>query len=532
MAFTPEMLAMRKRLRDEFPLYAKAALKVRSKDAEIVPFVLNEAQRRLCALIDRQVAETGQVRIVILKGRQMGLSTAVGGRLFSRVSQREAKKAMVVTHHSDSTRALFEMTKRFYDECPDFLRPETRYNNKRELTFHGLNSSYVVATAGGDSIGRGEMLTHLHLSEVGFWPKSNGSDIFNGLVQAVPNTPDTEIYVESTAQGMSGLFYDLWTRACKGRGHKDWNGYDPIFLPWPISDEYREQVPVDFERTHEEARLAQEHGLDNEQLMFRRIKIGTVGHDKFRQEFPLTADEAFLTSGRPVFHPESLLELRKEHLREPLDRLTMLEGGQWESHPTWGELHVYHEHDPAETYTLGADVGLGVKRDWSVCQVLDSKRRQVAVWRGQAPPYRFAEILCSLGRKYNEGLIVPESNGPGMGLCDRLYRDLEYWNIWKDMVVDKTTEDHTERLGYQSNVKSKPLIIDGLRSVLHPGGIQIHDEATFQELQTYIVTLAGKMEAEPGTHDDTVIALALANHALVEAFDPITNDPSWFVTYD
>ena len=201
---------IRKRLYDDFEFYSKSALKIRTKDGDIQPLKLKPAQVILQDAVDNQMATEGKVRIIILKARQQGLSTHVGGYLYFSVSQRKACKAMVVTHHSDSTRALFDMTKRYHDNCPELLKPHTKYSSRRELTFDVLDSSFVVATAGGESIGRGETLTHVHASELAFWQKSTAAENWNGMTQAVPNKKGTAIFVESTANGVSGIFYDLW----------------------------------------------------------------------------------------------------------------------------------------------------------------------------------------------------------------------------------------------------------------------------------------------------------------------------------
>jgi hypothetical protein len=161
----------------------------------------------------------------------------------------------------------------------------------------------MVATAGGDGIARGETVTHVHLSEVAFWPTATAADNLNALLQAIPNTRDTEVYVESTANGMNGVFYDLWMGAVNGT-----NGFIAFFSPWFDSPEYREPVPEKFERTYEEQELADLYGLDNEQLMFRRQKIAQNGREAFQQEYPSNADEAFIASGRPVFNPEQIQE--------------------------------------------------------------------------------------------------------------------------------------------------------------------------------------------------------------------------------
>ena len=182
----PKLKAVRKRLLTDFPFYAKSALKIRTKAGDIAPLKLNPAQQILDKAVQQQLDAEGKIRVIILKARQQGLSTYTGGYLYYAVSQQKARKAMVITHHADSTRALFDMTKRLHEHCPPILKPHTKYSSRRELSFDVLDSSYVVATAGGDSVGRGETLTHVHASELAFWPKSTAQDIWNGLAQAVP----------------------------------------------------------------------------------------------------------------------------------------------------------------------------------------------------------------------------------------------------------------------------------------------------------------------------------------------------------
>ena len=259
------------------------------------------------------------------------------------------------------------MTRRYHEHCPEILKPHTKYSSRRELSFDVLDSSYVVATAGGDSVGRGETLTHVHASELAFWPKSTAAEIYNGLMQAVPNTKGTAVFIESTANGVTGVFYDLWKGAVEGT-----NGYVPVFIPWYVDPEYREPVPANFEPTPDEEDLIEKYGLDNEQLMFRRRKVAQNGLDLWNQEYPAEPEQAFLTTGRPVFNPEQLQQCI-EDARDPEERLA-LEGDEWVHHRR-GELTTYRKLDPGERYVVGADVAMGVTNgDYSVAQVLDSKK--------------------------------------------------------------------------------------------------------------------------------------------------------------
>jgi hypothetical protein len=520
---TPKQLAVRKKLYTDFPFYSANCLKIRTKAGEIAPLVLNHAQKILQDAIDEELKTRGFVRIVILKARQQGLSTHVGGYMYFKVSQNKARKAMVVTHHADSTRALFDLTKRYHDNVPTIVKPSTKYASRRELSFNLLDSSYVVATAGGESIGRSETLSDVHASEIAFWPPTEALKNWNGLYQAVPsNGLGTNVFVESTANGVSGVFYDLWKGAVDGT-----NGFRPVFIPWFLDEGYVAPVDKPLEHTPEEERLIATFNLTDEQLMFRRLKIANSGLDLFKQEYPATADEAFLTSGRPVFHSE-ILHNRLQVIEAPKDRMALI-NGKIEADPR-GELLIYHPHDPKETYYIGADVAMGVRGgDYSVAQVMDSKRRQVSTWRGHIQPDAFAKVLHAMGTYYNMALIAPENNNHGILTCSELAKQLSYPNVYMKTVVDTLTEKESIVLGFSTTMKTKPLIIDELRAEVRDGTAELNDKTTIQEMLTYIVTVSGAMEAEKGCHDDCVTSLAIANHINEGGFTPITATDEWYV---
>jgi hypothetical protein len=156
----------RRRLRDDFPFYAKKCVKIRPKVGPVAPFILNGPQMRLQDVIDAQVKTTGRVRVIILKARQQGFSTYVHAWKYWKLSQHHAKKGIVVAHVAESTRALFDMYKRTHEHMPAAVKPTTKYSSRRELSFPVLDTTLMVATAGGDNIARGETITHAHLSEV------------------------------------------------------------------------------------------------------------------------------------------------------------------------------------------------------------------------------------------------------------------------------------------------------------------------------------------------------------------------------
>lgn len=517
-----KLKAIRKRLLTDFGFYSKSALKIRTKAGEIAPLKLNPAQQILQKAIDEQMAEEGKVRIIILKARQQGLSTMVGGYLYHSVSQNKARQAMVIAHTADSTRSLFDLVKRYHDNCPEILKPHTKYSSRRELTFDVLDSGYTVATAGSEAVGRGSTLTCVHASEMAFWPKSTAEETWNGLVQAVPNSPNTSVFVESTANGVSGLFYSLWQGAVEGK-----NGFKPVFIPWFADPTYREEVPKNFERTPDEEELADKYDLDDEQLMFRRRKVAQNGLDLWNQEYPDQPSTAFLTTGRPVFNPDQLQGCL-ETARDVEDKLA-LEGDEWVNHIR-GELQTYRKHDNGETYVIGADTAMGIRDgDYSVAQVLDSKKRQVATWRGHVHPDYFAEILYALGQYYNEALICCENNSHGILTVTRLGKDMAYPRMYTEIQHDKTTDRETVKLGFTTTAKTKPLVIDQLRGSMRDNEIELNDKTTIREMLTYIVSETGAMEAEHGCHDDTVMSLALANYVHEGAWTPVESTPDFYL---
>ena len=521
---TPQQIQTRQRLKTDFPFYAKHCLKIRTKAGEIAPLVLNTPQDILQAAVDAEMSTRGFVRIIILKARQQGLSTYVGGYLYFNVSQSKARKALVVTHHADSTRALFDLTKRYHDNAPSIVKPSTKYASRRELSFNLLDSSYIVATAGGESIGRSETLSDVHASEIAFWPTTEALNNWNGLEQAVPQSPGTNVFIESTANGVSGIFYDLWQGAMDGT-----NGYRPVFIPWYVTPEYRTPCSIPLDHTPREQELIKLYNLDDEQLQWRREKIAKSGADLFMQEYPATPEEAFITSGRPVFDVPKLTT-RSQEIKDksPIERRGLI-NGKLDIDPR-GEMLVYKAHDPKGTYYIGADIALGVRGgDYSVAQVLDGKRNQVAVWRGHILPDDFALVLEAMGLYYNTALIAPESNNHGILTCATLAKQLSYPNVYMKTLVDTLTEKESVQIGFATNVKTKPLIIDELRANVRDATITLNDPTTIKEMLSYIVTPSGAMEAEKKCHDDCVVSLAIANHINEGAFTPIEATNAWYI---
>lgn len=300
------------RVLKSLPLFAKNFLIIHDKSGAERNFVLNRAQQYIHDRLEAQYLATGKIRALILKGRQQGVSTYVQARFFHKIVTKRGKKAFILTHLADATRAIFEMTKRYSENLDRDLFPQPDKKNDNTLMYDGLGSGYRVGTAGSAEIGRSMTNQYLHLSEYAFY--KNAASISLGLLQTVAEMADTEIIKESTANGQSNDFYADWQSAKNGASR-----YQAIFVPWYWQEEYCID-DTKFVITSEEREWLDrfgENGLLPGHLNWRRIKLEDFKGDyaqkcrKFRQEYPFTDDEAFLSSITDTFiHVEHVMKSR------------------------------------------------------------------------------------------------------------------------------------------------------------------------------------------------------------------------------
>lgn len=301
--------AQRAKLRD-FDYYRKY-LQIRPRaGGERIPFVLNNAQKALHQRIERERAEFGMVRALIPKARRMGVSTYIGGRYFHRTATEFGRRAQVVAHRTDSATNLHREVKEFYLGLPAAMQPHVSLSNARELIFDKLKSLYKVASAEGGDIGRSDDFHLLHLSEAAFF--DNTEDLSSGLLKTVLGLPGTEIAMESTGNGQSGMFYNMCEQAHRDQNKGEWRIH---FLPWHLMPEYRMAVPQGWKAPKEFEDYAKMHGLDREQLYwFWKENYTTavmnggqpeVIHRLSRQEFPAIYSECFMADSTLDFFPAS-----------------------------------------------------------------------------------------------------------------------------------------------------------------------------------------------------------------------------------
>jgi len=293
--------------------YAENCLNITTKQAQLKKLKFNSFQNTIHNEIIRQRKHHGRVRVIILKARQLGVSTFSTAYLFHQAITHYYRSGLIISHDSDSTRGLFDICKRYWDFLPG-IKPLRKRSNARELLFdnpfkdrdgiEGLMSAIKLETAGKKTAGRSSTIHDLHVSELPYF--ENAATVMSGLLQSVPQD-GSSIIIEGTAQGITGAgeeFYIRWKKAEEGS-----SDFAPLFFAAHKNPEYKMSLPEDFVTTEwENMRLATFPEMTKEYLMFRRYKIANdlgsalmSAEDQFRQEYPDTPSESFISSGRSVF---------------------------------------------------------------------------------------------------------------------------------------------------------------------------------------------------------------------------------------
>lgn len=495
----------------DFYKYAELNLKIKNKAGEIIQFVPNNIQKRIIEQVLDDLNNNRPVRYIILKARQEGVSTLIEALIYWWTATHKNVKSKIIAHENSTSKELYEMFRRYYDNTNLLFKNSVKYNTRSDLTFDndqgtGLKSQIDVASAQNTGVGRGQTISWLHCSEVSLW--RDGEELVAGLMQAVPKLPNTAIFIESTANGIGDYFHKTWQAA-----KQDKSVFKPLFFGWHEHEEYQLTPPKNFKKTEEETLLAKEYKLTDAQIYWRREKLKEFpdNPDKFKQEYPINDIEAFLASGRSRFHIPTLVEM--ELACEPgrsveivaINNVIQLIDVQ--NSP----LTIWKEPEEGATYVIGADVAEGTGGDFSVATIMNSETSEtVARWRGDAEPYEFGEILNDLGSFYNDALIACEINNHGLTTVQRL-RDLHYSNLYRrETGLDERFEEFTTHLGWKTDRKTKSLMINGLAEAILNNKIIDKDKTFILECMSYVVDDRGRTNAQIGMHDDTVIATAIA----------------------
>lgn len=499
--------------------YIEQYLKIQDKNAKIVPLSLNKPQLKLYKALEEQHKQGKPLRAIVLKARQMGFSTLTEAIIFKRTVTAFNVKSGIITHEATATDNLFNMSKRYLDNLPKHLKPSIKKSNAKELVFDnekgtGLKGIIKCMTAGNTTVGRSDTFQNLHISEYAFWGGKK-KDTLIGLLQAVPNTPNTMIIVESTANGYDD-FKDMWDDAVAGNSE-----FVAVFCAWWELSEYR-KVYDGFELTEEEIQLKELYNLDNEQIAWRRWCIqnncrGDV--NLFKQEYPSCPEEAFLSSGNCVFDKEKIIErLQRIKGRNPIKQGDFLydydglkiENIRWQESKN-GVIKIYRDVEPQKPYVIGGDTA-GDGSDNFVGEVLDNMTgEQVAELSHKTDEDLYARQMYCLGMYYNQALIGVEVNFSTFP--EKELERLKYPKLYQRETLDSITHKLQMKKGFKTTQITRPNIIAGLVEVYRDNIDTINSEELLRESLSFIRNEKGRPEAEEGKHDDRVMAIAIA-HAI------------------
>ena len=430
----------------------------------------------------------------------------------------------------------------------------------------GLKSSITVraASSGGRrvsanqkaaGVGRGDRIDLLHASEVAFWP--SGDATFVGFAQAVPDEPGTMVAIESTANGASGLFYEEWQRATSGNV----DGYTPIFIPFFDHPEYRasfiarnrpeyepkledmqivedirgylliddmpkvEKLSARLSLDEAELGLLRKHNIDWDQILWRRycIKFKTRSADAFCAEYPSNPEEAFRSTGTPRFDNSKLKAWIDMCPRPSQGMVECPDDWAWKE-AAWeapelkfressrGWLHVVDLPREDHEYVIGADAGHGIGQDRTALAIFDrTEKRFVAYARdSKMKADKLAEYMVKAGWVYNCAWLAPESNGPGL-LTTHMLIQSGYPKTYFTQRYSTATQRWTDSPGFNTDQKSRNLIIDRFDIAIETDSIECPVQAILEEAMTFVMDRRkGRADHLPGSHDDLLFSAMIA----------------------
>lgn len=496
-------------------------IKIADKETNIVPFVLTDEQTNL-------VNSLSHLNI-INKSRQLGISVIILALSIRECIVNDGVNCVLISHSQSSTNAVFDKLKQQFYSLPEWIRPKLLQNNRQALTFEN-GSQIVCSTAGNRDVGRGSTYNGIvHLSEFAFW--KNQERQLKSIMQAVSSS--ATVVIESTSNGFNE-YANLLLQAKNGENafkyfFYNWINGRSLFLP-----QYKQSVelykaqhngkmltPEEYDK--EEQRLAK-LGMTPEQAVWRRDKISISGLDAFHVEYPSTPEESFVSTGASVFDNAKICRLQqtiaeKKIVPLALDKIVGI--------PNILRLHVQNRNlkiwsipKNGMKYYLGVDVaeGLGGKRDYSTIFVMDSDGQQVAQFKSnKIKPYQFADVVDSVGRWYNKGLLTIEKASGGHSVIEKLRYEKHYMNMTKYKCYDELRRT-IWNVGFDTNNKTKSIAVNDAREWFDRNLVSIVSNDLLEEMKTFIAGDNGTFNAVTGSHDDLVSSFWLCIEGFKNGF--------------
>lgn len=504
------------------------------KNQRTLPFFLNDVQHSFVDRLNRAKADFERgyitdISLLVLKGRQQGFTTFVTAYQLACSILNKNFQGYTLADKSDNAEAIFQNKAKFtYSQLPEILKPTEKFNNRKQLLFEKINSSWAVDVATKD-VGRSRTVNFFHGSECAFWA-SGISSVQAALGEAMTKNC-IKIY-ESTANGYNDY-------------EKMWNSGVHIncFYEWWLTREYR----IDFRSCEQKAEFISEiesmpgwigdrlrwlrdkKHLEAEQLYWYFNKYKKyLNKDLIKQEYPCTPKEAFLLPGKTVFDTEVILR-RLDELPSPekVGYFTYDYDGQRITNIRWvddenGYIQIYAPPKSSGVYCIGGDTA-GEGSDFFTGHMIDARTgAQVAHLKHLFDADLYARQMYCLGMYYNEALIGIEANFDTYPIKE-LSR-LGYKKQYVREAVDTFTGKTEKRFGFKTTKITRPIVIDYLIELVREHVDLIFDRETLLELLTIVRNEHGRIEAPVGGHDDDMMGLGIA-HQIKDQVDTSERRP-------
>ena len=512
------------------------------KNQKTMPFFLNDVQHEFIETLNQAIAdfEAGlitDISILVLKGRQQGFTTVVTALQLAYSITHKNFQGFTLADKSDNSEAIFQNKAKFpYGQLPDSLKPTEKFNNRRQLLFEKINSSWAVDTA-TKNVGRSRTVNFFHGSECAFW--ADGIASVQGALGEAFTKNCIKIW-ESTANGYND-YQKMWESGVHINCFYEWwktKEYRVSFRSEEVKQEFLYQINTKKGWIWERLRwLRTVKELDADQLYWYWNKYDKyLDKDLIKQEYPCTPQEAFLLSGKNVFDTAIILD-RIAQLQKPMKTgyFAYDYDGLRISNIKWvndrnGYIKIYQlPNTPAITeYCIGGDTA-GEGSDYFTGHVLDARTgSQVAVLRHQFDADQYTRQMYCLGKYYRDALIGIEANFDSYPIMElqRLGYPRQYTRTAQDTYTGKTEK----RYGFKTTSLTRPTIISKLIEIVREHCETICDRVTLEELLTIVRNEKGRIEAPQGGHDDMMMGLAIAHHIrdqVVFVNEPIEVKPQY-----
>ena len=501
--------------------------KIENEKGQLITFKMRPPQRQLLKNMHQ--------KNIILKARQLGFSSLIEIFCLDSALYRPNIKCGVIAQDQQSAGEMFRTKVEIpYDNLPDYIKKMNPVLQRRS----GSTGGYLLF-ANGSSIQiassfRSSTCQILHISEMGKigakFPNKE-LEIKTGTLNAVHQ--DAIVFIESTAEGVGGIYHSMCMKALELKNAKmelskmDWKFH---FFSWFEDAKYVARVPKNglfMSKTMKEyfhgVEKAMKIKLTREQKQWYLQKYEEQG-EEMKQEFPSTPLEAFLTSGRRVFNPIDVFHADAA-IEAPLliydinpstgtkQRVVKPERMNAQAQQSVQNLLLIWELPEKNVdYAIGVDIAEGL--DHGDRSSLDVVRKdtgeQVGHWYGLLDIELFAMLTRTIAVMYNKAFIGPERNNHGHAFILKLKEIYPSRRIYAERYIDRQNEDEKDRLGWLTTKHSKPILTEGMKSLLHARASGIRWAGTISELHTYVYDSKGSMNAQNKCYDDQLMSYMIA----------------------